>query len=144
MDRDLPPHLQVLGRDVGRPGTHLGAHRIVNRHGADLSQRDAMHQSGQRLERPLGGNALIDHCVCARHQSRALASHQGVDQCTDFAAIGNADHFAHGGRPDRPRAMRDGLIEERQCISHTACCSAANLVERFGLERNPLGLQHFP
>ena len=125
---------------MGRPGIDLGTHRIVGRHCTHLGQRDTVHQSRQRLERPLGCHTLIDHRFCARHQGWALARHQGVDQCTDFAAIGNADHLAHGGSDHNTSAVRNGLIEQRQCIAHAARCSAANLVERFRLERNSLSL----
>ena len=100
-----------------------------------------MHQSGKRLERFFGGHTLINHGVCARHQSRALARHQGVKQRTDFATIGNPDHLTDRRSHHSTRTMRNGLIKERKCITHAAGCSTADLVERCRFEGNALRLQ---
>ena len=52
--------------------------------------------------------------------------HQMIKKIDDARAIGKTEHHTHGFGLNRPRAMRDRLIEQRERIAHRAFRRARN------------------
>ena len=66
-----------------------------------------------------------------RQRCRDVAAQQRVEQINHARTIGKSEHLAHMRGLDRPRRMRDRLIQKRQRIAHRAFRRARDQRQRF-------------
>src|SRR6266849_9427848 len=100
--------------------------------GRRLSESDAVQESTEILERAVEPDATGSHVLRDRqHRGRIAASELFEDRIQE-AVVDRAEHRAHGLLRDVSGAVRDRLIEKRQCGAHAPARTRGQQPERPG------------
>ena len=144
MNGDLVIQLHVLRRDGVRQCLQRVAFRLVLgdrlRHG--LHQRQLLQQDRQFAQRAFKADAALGQAVGLRHQLRAVAGRQRLQQSKQVTAVHRAQHRAHAVFLHVAQTVGDGLVQQRLRVAHGAGGRAAQQGKRRRFVGYAFHIQH--
>ena len=110
--------------------------------GRDLQAGQQMGQFQQVAQNHFGIGAQVVLLPQLRQGGGHIALHQILEQIIDPHPVGQTQHFTYLFRRDLAAAMGDGLVQQRETVTHRAFGGAGDQVQRLGLRRGTFGLDN--
>ena len=134
MDGNLVPDLHVARIDL--VGQRMG---IALPH---LGERNALQFAGHGHENLRMRHVAGSQCVGLGHDGGGIATGQQGEQFGGQCLVDGAEHFLHGLLLHLAAAQGDGLIEQRQAITHAAAGGLADQLQAAFFVGDVFGIQH--
>ena len=137
--------LRLVGRHGSGQAGDFGSLRVgfVHRHvGHGLAHGHALQHAGHVLQ---GGSGIQPGCaqrIGELHHRLAVATRQRIDQLEHDAAVGAAEHLAHGGLFQPAGTEGDGLVRQAERVAHGAARGTRQQPQRLRLGRHAFLRQH--
>ncbi len=116
----------------GGQSAHIISFGPIVLHGTrhDLRQRNLLQQRRQILQRTREAQAAPRHLISNLDEPCAVLVGQCVEQAHEVALVNRTEHAAHGSFAHFAGAVGDGLIRERQRITHRTLRSGSQQAQR--------------
>ncbi len=101
-----------------------------------LQNGHSLQHCGHFLQSGCPRNAVVAQCIYGLYHRAAIALSQSSNQAKHVSAVHAAQHLAHRCFLQLPAPKRNGLVSQRQRISHGAARTAGQQLQRLGLCRN--------
>ena len=107
-----------------------------------LRERDLVQQAGQVLQGGVERKAACSEFSRFSHQARTILCRQGFKQRQQISLVDDSKHGARFGFFDFAAAVGDGLVGQRERVTHAAGGGAREQVQGTGFEWDVFRFQH--
>ena len=127
-------HGELLGKGASARTLDFDQRRVVGDRGHDLHAGHEMGELGEMSQHHRGIGADVVLRAQLGKRGGDIASHQRLEQVDNPRAVGKPQHLPHVLGAHWSGRVRDGLIQQRQRVTHRAFGCAHNQRKRLGLD----------